>query len=104
MKLSVEGKVAAAVAAGFIGLTAAAIGQRGSDVQSAGSGNYGPIENRRGNKHIRVQPYNNLLSDRTNVEKNGQTLSIQDGPITSSRKSTKGKTEKSHQHHVSAPS
>jgi hypothetical protein len=42
MKLSVEAKVAAAVAAGFIALTAAAIGERGSEIQSGGPNNYNP--------------------------------------------------------------
>ena len=41
MKLSVEAKVAAAVAAGFMALTAAAIGQAGSAAQSGGPNNYG---------------------------------------------------------------
>src|SRR5262245_30342019 len=36
LKLSVEAKVAAAVAAGFISLTAATIGQGGSDAQNTG--------------------------------------------------------------------
>lgn len=42
MKLSVEAKVAAAVAAGFIALTAAAIGQGGLEPQSNTPNNYGP--------------------------------------------------------------
>jgi hypothetical protein len=45
MKLSVEAKVAAAVAAAFIALTAAAIGQGGAEAQSNGPNNYGPTGN-----------------------------------------------------------
>jgi hypothetical protein len=42
MKLSVEAKVAAAVAAGFIALTAAEIGQGGAEAQSNGPNYYSP--------------------------------------------------------------
>ena len=58
MKLSVEAKVAAAVAAGFIALTAAAIGQAGSAAQSGGPNNYGPTDNRCVNTHTSEQGYN----------------------------------------------
>ena len=51
IKLSVEAKVAAAVAAGFIALTAAAIGQAGSAAQSGGPNNYGPTDSRCVNTH-----------------------------------------------------
>lgn len=45
MKLSIEAKVAAAVASAFVILTAAAIGQKGVEAQSVGPNNYPPIEN-----------------------------------------------------------
>ena len=51
MKLSVEAKVAAAVAAGFIALTATAIRQAGSAAQNGGPNNYGPTDSRCVNTH-----------------------------------------------------
>ena len=47
MKLSIEAKVAAAVAAGFIALTAVAIGQGDRGTQSGEPNDYGPTENTR---------------------------------------------------------
>ena len=66
MKLSVEGKVAAAVAAGFIAVTAAAIGQGGIEAQSSAL-NYGFSENPGVNTQIDTQAYSSLY-DRSNVE------------------------------------
>jgi len=58
MKLSVEAKVAAAVAAGFIALTATAIRQAGSAAQNGGPNNYGPTDSRCVNTHTSEQVYN----------------------------------------------
>ena len=58
MKLSVEAKVAAAVAAGFIALPATAIRQAGSAAQSGGPNNYGPTDSRCVNTHTSEQVYN----------------------------------------------
>jgi hypothetical protein len=56
MKLSIEAKVAAAVAAGFIALTAAAIGQGGSDFQSNRPNHYNPFGVGGGNAAMIQQP------------------------------------------------
>src|SRR6266436_4076037 len=52
MKLSVEAKVAAAVAAGFIALTVGAIAQQRSEGQTGGPNNYRPLNNPGVNTHI----------------------------------------------------
>lgn len=61
MKLSVEAKVAAAVAAGFIALTAAAIGQGGAEAQGGGPSNYNPTDNRGVNTQMSEQGYKSSL-------------------------------------------
>jgi len=45
MKLSIEAKVAAAVATAFVALTVGAIGQEHSTRQSGGENGYGPTNN-----------------------------------------------------------
>ena len=65
MKLSVEMKVAAAVAAAFIGLTAGAIAQGGSDGHTGG-----PNRDPSVNTHIIQQGYDNSLTEPTNAEEN----------------------------------
>ena len=54
MKLSVETEVAAAIAAGFIALTAIAIAQNNEDQTGVPDG-YGPTNNPRINTHISQQ-------------------------------------------------
>ena len=93
MKLSIEAKVAAAVAAGFIALTAAAIGQAGSAAQSGGPNNYGPTDNRGVNTHTSEQVYYSSLPARTNAEVNGQKFSDPDVTGRTSKKHTKSKIE-----------
>jgi len=61
MKLSVETKVATAVTAGFITLTAIAIGQGNKEGQTGVPDGYGPRNNPRVNTQIREQEYNSAL-------------------------------------------
>jgi hypothetical protein len=65
MKLSVEMKVAAAVAAAFIGLTAGAIAQVGSDGRTGG-----PNRDPAVNTHMIQKGYDSSLTERTNAEEN----------------------------------
>ncbi len=55
MKLSVEMKVAGAIAAGFVTLTAIGIGQGNSEGQTRVRDGYGPANNPRINTHISQQ-------------------------------------------------
>ena len=71
MKLSVEAKVAASVAAGFVALTVGVIAQGNSGDQSASPKEYGPISNPGVNPHISQPEYDNSLARRTNGEENG---------------------------------
>ena len=61
MKLSVEMKVAGAITAGFITLTAIGIGQGTSEGQTAVPHSYGPANNPRINTHIGQQESDNGL-------------------------------------------
>ena len=101
MKLSVEAKVAAAVAAGFIALTAAAIGQAGSGAQTGRPNNDGPTNNRGVNTHMSQQVYNSSLPGRISAEEDMQRVSDQDVTGKTSKKHTKSKTGKPRRHHTS---
>lgn len=81
MKLSVEAKVAAAVAAGFMVLTSGAMAQ-GRKGQTAGPNHYGPTNNPGVNTHMSQQGDNSSLFGRTNAEGNKPTVS--DEKVTSS--------------------
>ena len=81
MKLSVEAKVAAAVAAGLMVLTSGAMAQ-GRRGQTAGPNHYGPTNNPRVNTHMSQQGDNSSLFGRTNGEENKPTVS--DEKVTSS--------------------
>jgi len=59
MKLSVEMKVAGAIAAGFVTLTAIGIGQGSSEGQTGVTDRYGPSNNPRINTHIIQQESDN---------------------------------------------
>jgi hypothetical protein len=67
MKLSVEGKVAAAVGAAFVALTVGAIAQKqGNNEGQAGRSNgYGSENNPRINTEMSQQDYKNSLPGRT---------------------------------------
>jgi hypothetical protein len=81
MKLSVEAKVATAVAAGLMVMTSGAMAQ-GRKGQVAGSNHYGPANNPGVNTHMNQQGDNSSLFGRTNAEENKPTVS--DEKVTSS--------------------
>lgn len=70
MKLSVEAKVAAAVAAGFVALTVGVIAQANSADLSAGPNGYGPTNNAGVSTHVSQHGYDSSLTGRTNAEEN----------------------------------
>jgi hypothetical protein len=74
MKLSVEAKVAAAVAAGLMVMTSGAMAQ-GRKGQAAGSNHYGPTNNPGVNTHMNQQGDNSSLFGRTNAEETKPTVS-----------------------------
>ena len=78
MKLSIEAKVAAAVAAGFIALTTGAIVQGSSGDQTGGPNNYNPTNNPGVNTHMSQPAYNSSLPGRTNAGENMQKVSDED--------------------------
>ena len=66
MKLSVEGKVAASVAAAFVGLTVGVIAQG----NNAGPTGYGPTGDLGVTRHISQHEYDSSLASRNNAEEN----------------------------------
>jgi hypothetical protein len=76
MKLSVETKVAASVAAGFVALTVGMIAQGNSGDQSAGAKGYGPTNNTKVNTYMSQQGYNSLRPGLANTEEKEQWLSL----------------------------
>ena len=78
MKLSIETKVAAAVAAGFIALTAGAIGQAGGGDQTGRLNNDDPTNNPGANTHMSQPAYNSSLPGRISAEEDMQRVSDQD--------------------------
>jgi hypothetical protein len=70
MKLSVEAKVAASVAAGFVALTVGVIAQGNSADQSAGPNRYGPTNNAEVSAHMSQHGYDSSLAGRTDTEEN----------------------------------
>lgn len=100
MKLSIETKVAAAVAAGFIVLTAGAIGQGRSGGPVGEPNNYSPTNNPGLNTNMSQQGYNNSLHGRTNEEENRQKFSDEDATSATEKKVTKGKTVRSSKDHT----
>jgi len=73
MKLSVEMKVAAAVAVGFVAWTLGAIAQGNSSGQSGGPNGYDPASNPRVNTYMSQQRYYSSLPGRTNAAITGVT-------------------------------
>ena len=61
MKLSVETKVGAAIAAGFIGLTLGAVAQGNWEGQTGELNSYGPTDNPKVNTYISQQRYEGSL-------------------------------------------
>ena len=74
MKLSVEAKVAAAVAAGLMVMTSGAMAQ-GHRGQAAGSSHFGSTNNTGVNTHTNQQGDNSSLFGRSNAEENKPTFS-----------------------------
>jgi len=66
MKLSIETKVAAAVAIGFVALTIGTIAQEHSESGADGPNKYAPANNP-GLTHTSAQGYNSSLSRRTST-------------------------------------
>lgn len=70
MKVSVEAKVAASVAAGFVALTVGVIAQGNNADLSAGRNEYGPTNNPGVSTHISQHGYDSSLPGHTNPEEN----------------------------------
>jgi hypothetical protein len=68
MKLSVEAKVAASVATGFVGLTMGVIAQGDSGDQSADSDGYHQTNNLGVRTHMSQHGYDSSLAGRTNAQ------------------------------------
>jgi hypothetical protein len=82
MKLSVEAKVAAAVAVAFVALAPGAMAQGHGKGQSVGSNHYGITNNSGVNTHMSQQGENSSLFGRTNAAENKANFS--DEHVTSS--------------------
>jgi len=67
MKLSIEAKVAAAVATAFVALTVGAIGQERSRFQTGGQNGYGAANNPAVNTYLSQHGYSSLLIGPTNA-------------------------------------
>jgi hypothetical protein len=84
MKLSVELKVAAAVAAAFMALTPGAMAQGRSRGQTAGANHFGPTNRPGVNTNMSQQGDNNSVLGRTNTDENRQKFS-DENPTSSTR-------------------
>ena len=72
MKLSVEAKVAASVAAGFVALTVGVIARGSSGDQSAGPNGFGPTNNPKFNTYMSQEGSNSLLPVPANTKEDEQ--------------------------------
>ena len=68
MKLSIEARVAAAVATAFVLLTFGAIEQEHSTLRTGGQNGYGPTNNPAVNTYPSQQGFNGLVIAHTNAE------------------------------------
>ena len=68
MKLSIEAKVAAAVATAFVALTVGAIGQERREGQTGRLTGYGPTNNSAVNTYLSQHRYSGSLVGPTNAE------------------------------------
>jgi hypothetical protein len=100
MKASVEMKVAAAVAVGFVALTVGAIAQGYSEGQTGGRNDYGPTNNPGLNSYMSQQGPTSSLRSRTNGEANRQKFSNKDETARPSKKVTKSKSLNSRKRHT----
>jgi hypothetical protein len=71
MKLSIEAKVAGAVATAFVALTLGAIAQENSRGQTGGPNGSGPTKNAGVNTYMSQQGYDSSPAGRTDAEENG---------------------------------
>jgi outer membrane cobalamin receptor len=100
MKLSVEMKVAAAVATSFVALTVGAIAQGYSKGQTGGLNDYGSTNNSSVNSYMSHQGHSSSLRDRTNSEENRQKFSNKDETARASKNVTKSKSLNSRKRHT----
>ena len=100
MKLSVEMKVAAAVAASFVALTVGAIAQGYREGRTGGLNDYGSTNNPRVNSYMSQQGPTSSLRGRTDDEANRQKFSNKDETARTSKKVTKSKSLNSRKHHT----
>jgi hypothetical protein len=92
MKLSVEHKVAAAVAAGVVAITVGAIAQTQSSGQAPNQ--YAPSTSPGINTHLGNRGYNNT----PNTGQNQQSFTDEAAPLNRQNKTTKHKTGKASKH------
>jgi hypothetical protein len=71
MKLSIEARVAVAVATAFVALTVGAIGQEHSTFQTGGQNGYGSTNNPAVNKYLNQRGHSSSLDGPTNAEADG---------------------------------
>jgi hypothetical protein len=100
MKASVEMKVAAAVAAGFVALTVGAIAQGKSGSETGRRNDYGPTNNPSVNSYMSQQGPTSSLGGRTNGEATRQKFSNKDETAATSKKVTKSKSLNSGKRHT----
>ena len=100
MKLSIEAKVAAAVATAFVALTVGVIAQTNSASQTGGPNGYGPTSNPGANTHMSQQAYNSSLSGRVNAQENRQKSSSEDETATAASSGKHLRNVKSRKHHM----
>ena len=100
MKASVEMKVAAAVAAGFVALTVGAIAQGYSEGQRGRLNDYGSMNNFGVNSYVSQQGPTSSLRGRTNDEANRQKFSNKDETARTFKKLAKSKSLNSRKHHT----
>ena len=100
MKASVEMKVAAAVAAGFVALTVGAIAQGKSGSETGRRNDYGPTNNPSVNSYMSQQGYTSPLRGGTNGEANRQKFSNKDETGATSKKVTDSRSLSSRKHHT----
>ena len=86
MKLSVEMKVAAAVAASFVALTVGAIAQGYREDQTGRLNDYGSMNNFGVNSYVSQQGPTSSLRDPTDDQANGQKFSNKDETARTSKK------------------
>ena len=72
MKLSVEAKVAASVAAGFVALSVGVIAQQNGGEQSAAPDGYSPTNYQEVGTQMSQYAYDSSLTGRTKIEENKQ--------------------------------